>query len=350
MMQISGSRASSVGAWLMLAGLVLLANARAARVDDVFAQIVPAPNAGPEATRAAFTDALRRVLIKATGLDAAGSDAVVARFGDPATLVQQYRRDGSGNLWAQFDPAAIRRGLVEAGLPVWGEDRPLTAVWLAYDTGSGERDVVAAAGGDGPTAVGLRAELLAAAAARAVPVVLPLRDSQELGVVSSADVWGEFTDPVVKASARYQADATLIGRARLFPAGSAPDVKWTLLAGGERADWRGGIADGPRGLAERLVQRLGSGAVTTAAARLEVTGITSLDGYGEVLSYLQSLDVIESVSVAGLSGATVSFDLALRGERDRLVRALAARRILEPSPPAVSGSDALRYRLASGGP
>jgi hypothetical protein len=38
MMQFSGARARSVGAW-MLAGLAFLTSARAARVDDVYAQI-----------------------------------------------------------------------------------------------------------------------------------------------------------------------------------------------------------------------------------------------------------------------------------------------------------------------
>ena len=115
------------------------------------------------------------MLVKATGRDSAARDpAVMSRFGDPQALVQQFRRDGSGNLWVQFDAAAIRRGLNAAGLPVWGDDRPATVVWLAYDTGSGERDVLAGGGTDGTAGAALRRDLLEGAAARAVPVVLPL--------------------------------------------------------------------------------------------------------------------------------------------------------------------------------
>jgi hypothetical protein len=174
--------------------------------------------------------------------------------------------------------------------------------------------------------------------------------------VSFADVWGDFVEPVVKGSARYQADAVLIGRARLFPAGM-PDVRWTLLAGGERAEWRGGIADGPQGLADRLAQRLASAATPEAGTtRLAVSGISTLDEYGLVLGYLKGLDVIESLDVAGIADESIDFDLRLRGDRERLVRALAVRRVVEPVadpsagadiPGTASGEPVLRYRLGA---
>jgi hypothetical protein len=302
----------------------------AAHVEDLYTASVPVADASPETTRAAFTEALRRVLVKATGRDSAARDpAVMSRFGDPQALVQQFRRDGSGNLWVQFDAAAIRRGLNAAGLPVWGDDRPATVVWLAYDTGSGERDVLAGGGTDGAVSAALRRDLLEGAAARAVPVVLPLRDSQDLAAVTYADLWGDFTEPVVKASGRYQADAVLIGRARLFPAGM-PDVRWTLLVGNERMDWRGSIADGPAGLAERLAARLASGSAGAQSLRLGISGIQSLDAYGLVLGYLQGLDVIESLSLVAVAADEMTFDLRLRGDRELLARAFAVGRIVEP--------------------
>ena len=235
MIQIIGGRAGPVLAALALLSWALVAgSAAAARVEDLYATSVPARDPSPEATRAAFAEALRRVLVKVTGRGATVQDAtVMSHFGDPEAMVQQFRRDGAGNLWVQFDATAVRRGLDAAGLPAWGDNRPATVVWLAYDTGGGERDVLAGAGNDGPIAAAIRRDLLTAAAARGVPVVLPLRDSQDLAAVTYADLWGDFTGPVVQASARYQADAVLIGRARLFPAGMT-DVRWTLLLDNER--------------------------------------------------------------------------------------------------------------------
>lgn len=347
--------AKTAAAAVLLALLVLSLPARSVPVEGIYASTAPVTGDTDEALRAAFAEALRGVLVKATGRTDAGRDpALLARFGDPSRLVQQYRRDPAGRLWAQFDALAVRRGLEAAGLPVWSEDRPLTIVWLAFDAGGGERDVLGSGGSDSPLVTALRRELTVAAEARGVPLVLPLRDSQDLAAVSYADVWGEFSEPVMKASARYRADAVLIGRARLVPAGM-PDVRWTLTAGGERSDWRGNIADGPAGLAEHLAQRLASAPAAAGGTEevvvLEVRGLASFDDYGLVLGYLTGLDVIESLEVARLRDDAVEFDLRLRGDRERLVRALAVRRIVEP----VEGSDAsaagasaasfLRYRL-----
>jgi hypothetical protein len=344
----AGALSCAVVAWLC----AWAPPAGAVRVDGIFADTVPVTGAGQEATTAAFAEALRRVVVKATGRAAAGQDpALLGRLGDVSALVQQYRRDAGGRLWVQFDAAAVRRALEAAGYPAWGEERPVSVVWLAYDAGDGERDVLGSGAAEGGAAAALRRELLAAADARAVPVVLPLRDSQDLAAVSFADVWGDFPDAVARASVRYQADAILVGRARLFPPGMT-DVRWTLVAGGERAEWRGSLADGPAGLAERLGQRLG----TTADAggslvRLAVDGVASFEQYGALLAYLQGLDVVGAVSVARARGQSVEFDLALRGDRERLEKALAVRRVVEPaaSDPAsgAAPAGALRYRVGT---
>ena len=358
MIQISGRQARpAVAALALLSWAFLTGTATAARIDDLYAASVQVTDVSPEATRAAFAEALRLVLVKVTGRGSAVQDAqVMSHFANPEAMVQQFRRDGAGNLWAQFDASAVRRGLDAAGLPAWSDNRPATVVWLAYDTGAGERDVLAGAGPDGPVATALRRDLLAAAAARAVPVVLPLLDSQDLAAVTYADLWGDFAGPVIKASGRYQADAVLIGRARLFPAGMT-DVRWTLLLGNERQEWRGGVADGPQGLAERLAQRLASAGIAGGPAlRFGVSGIRTLDDYGRVLSYLQAMDVIESLSVGYLSGDTVMFDLKVRGDSELLTRTLAVGRVVEPvsdpgagqaAVPAIGPPPALAYRLTA---
>jgi hypothetical protein len=343
MIQFFGGRASRVAALLLAALACLPAVSHGARVADLYAAAVPAGDGSPAATTAAFTEALRRVLVKVSGRRSAAEPAVVGRFGDPAALVQQFRREAGGKLWAQFDPAAVRRGLAAANLPVWGDDRPATLVWLAYDNGAGERDIVGS-GADAGNAGALRQDLLDAAGSAGVPVVLPLRDSQDIAAVSAADVFGEFIDPLRRASARYQSDAILVGRARLVPPG-LPDVRWTLLTGSERAEWRGGVADGPQGLAERLSQQLAGTSAGAGSLTLGVSGIGTLDQYGAVLAYLRGLDVVETVGVAAFGGDTVRFDLTLRGEPERLDRALALRRVLEPDAGEAADGATLHYRL-----
>lgn len=344
MIHISGSQARFALALLLLVLVGLPAMAMAARVADLYAAAVPAGEGSTAGNAAAFAVALRQVLVKASGRQAAAESAVIATFGDPGTLVQQYRRDPAGNLWVQFDPAAVRRGLAAANLPAWSEDRPNTLVWLAYDNGAGDRDIVPGSGGTGPAGA-LREQLLEAAASRGVPLLLPLRDSQELEAPGAADVWGEFTDVIRRASVRYQADVILVGRARLFPTGPA-DVRWTLLEGTERSDWRGAVADGPGGLAERLAAGVAVAPAGQGTVALLVSGVQTFDQYGGLLAYLAGLDAVQSVGVADIRGDSLRLDLRLRSDPGQLARLLALRRILEPEAAGSAADGVLHYRLA----
>lgn len=351
-MQISGTRATTGLVSIALLWLALAQMAGAARVDDLYATAVPVADESATATGIAFRDALKNVLVRVTGRAASAEDAaLLGRLGDPGALVQQYRHDGMGQLWVRFDGAGLRRMLEGAGVPAWGENRPLTVIWLAYDGGAGERDVLAAEGNEG-AAADLRRTLLAAAGDRAVPVVLPLRDSEELAAVTYADVWGDFSEPLVRASQRYRADAILLGRARLYPPGM-DDVRWTLLLGNERQEWRGTVADGPRGLAERLAERFATApGAAGGSLRLAVAGVGSIDQYGALLAHLRGLDSVDAIDVTAASGDTLLLELRLRGSREQLLRGLALRGQLEPLAEGPTGSlpladdlPVLHYRL-----
>ena len=111
MIHISGSQARFALALLLLVLVGLPARAMAARVADLYAAAVPAGEDSTAGNAAAFAVALRQVLVKASGRQAAAETAVIATFGDPGTLVQQYRRDPAGNLWVQFDPAAMHASI-----------------------------------------------------------------------------------------------------------------------------------------------------------------------------------------------------------------------------------------------
>jgi len=333
---------------LVLAGLAMAGPASAARMADIYTAAVPMVGEGDEVRRAAFSDALARVLVKATGRADAAQD--IRLFSEPAAMVQQFRRESGSGLWVRFDSAAVRRTLESNGITVWGDDRPLTAVWLAFDMGNGERDVLASTPGEGASAA-LRRDLLESAQARAVPLVLPLRDSEEIAEVSFADVWGDFSSRVTQASRRYGADAVLIGRARAYPAGLT-DVQWTLIVAGERLEWRGSVADGPAGLAERLARRLaveGPAGAVADTIRLVVSGVGNMQQYGAVLAYLSNLSVVEALSVAGVTDDRLILDVSVRVDREQLARALAVRRVLEPldADEPRDGSE-MRLRLVSG--
>jgi len=195
------------------------ADARAASVSGLYGAPVELASGASAPSRDNFNEALSWVLVKVTGLSEAESAAARARlFPNSSSLVQRYSVLSDEQVQIDFDPLAVRKVLDGAGMPVWGPDRPLVAVWLAVDIGGGQRYILSGGSGGGRSAQDdaedeLRLAVQDIAASRGLPIVLPLVDAQDLSRVSFSDLWGDFRDPVVTASQRYGAEAVLIGRA-----------------------------------------------------------------------------------------------------------------------------------------
>jgi len=314
----------------------------AARVTDLYAAQVPSEGGVTRDLSGSFDTALRNVLVKVTGhRDVTADPVVMNQFAAAESYVEQYRMDPDGSIWVLFDRIALRRALDGIGQPVWGEERPLTLVWLVLDYGAGTRDFLAAAAehesgliatpapaGDPERQLAVREILQTTAVERGLPLILPLIDSEELGVVSISDVWGGFTESLVLASQRYGVDAILVGRVRVRSVENA-QVRWTLILGKERFDWDGDIASGPDRIADFFSTRLATSSSASGQMHLRVDGVNSLDDYGRLSRYLSALDVIEDYSVDQITEQTVVFSLLVRGDADRLMRSIALRRVLQ---------------------
>jgi hypothetical protein len=325
-----------------------------ARLSDLYSAEVEV--SGPQRDLdSAFADALAQVVVKVTGRRAGEVAASLPSLGDPATLVQQYRNISPGQLSVGFDALALRRALDAAGLPFWGEERPATLVWLAMDAGRGQRDILAAADQELPVnatgddaAAAARSVLLDSAAARGLPLILPLVDGEDLQLVNFADLWGDFTEPVLEASQRYRADAVLIGRARGTDLETAR-VRWSLLTGDERIDWNGSVASGPDEAADILAARLAAGPGAARALLVAVEGIDSLANYGNVTQYLSALSNVDACEVVEVAGDRVLYNLRVRGDVDQLMRVIALRRLLAPVDPVPGAATADLYYSVIGG-
>lgn len=323
-----------VAAWLVVAVWGPVGDARAAPVSGLYGSVVDLKKGSSAPSRENFNEALSWVLVKVTGLSDAESTAARARlFPNASGLVQQYSLQPDDQVYVEFDSAAVRKVLDAAGLPVWGTDRPLVAVWLAVDSGGGRRYILSggsvSGGAQGEAEDELRLAVTEMADGRGLPIVLPLVDAQDLARVSFSDIWGDFRDPVVNASQRYGAEAVLIGRSRSM----SPDsqgVRWTLIAGGEQAAWQGSVISGPAEAAAFLSRRLATYADSAGSLRVQVMGINNLDKYGRILKYFRSLNIVDSASVARVNANSVEFELVVRGDTRRLSRTLDASQLLSP--------------------
>lgn len=316
---------------LLVAMLVLPDSARAVRVASVYAAEVELAD-GSNGLRKAFDAALEQVLVKVSGLESLGNPgARRALVPDSGQLVRQYSRLSGGRVRVEFDGVQLSRILDAAGQPVWGIERPLLSVWYATDDGAGNREILA--GGSGTEGAGsgpqdeLRTSLQSAADSRGLPVVFPLVDAEDLGRISFADIWGNFSAPLLQASQRYGADAVLIGRARSLSANERR-VRWTLVTRTEQHAWEGTVSAGPEQAATWLAQRLATYADASGAVRLVVASVDSLDRLGRLQKYLRSLNVVQNAQIVRVEGDRIEFELLVRDDTRRLSRSLDNGRLL----------------------
>lgn len=181
--------------------------------------------------QAALKKALRQVFIKMSGstnvLDNAG---VKAALTSPQSLLRSYRFAFDNNRTyyiAEFDQAKLNEILQRELLPLWGDRRPETIVWLAQE-GENETRVIL----DESLKTDLQHELKQTAKERGVPLSLPLMDLTDNVNISTYDVWGRFVEPLRKASMRYSVDNIIGARVYRNTPSEIPDLPENVVPSG----------------------------------------------------------------------------------------------------------------------
>ena len=352
-----------LGAMLLAVFLLGASVVNAADSSYLYTARVPMEPNNPQSRERAYEVALSQVLLRITGQqNALPPEQIKEWFPNPARYVMQYRPGEDDTLWVTLDGATLERVLRDAGYTVWGADRPLTLVWLAVDWGEGEREIVAADDPDRNLAEArsidrnrlLRERIQDVALERGLPIAFPLLDAEELELVSFSDIWGGFNDAVLEASRRYGANSVLVGRLR---ADTVERNRWSYFIGGERREWTGEPEEAINMLADTLAEQFAvSGDAPLESISLTISGINSVEAYGQVHSFMQNLQGIEHLAIDSVSGDRIQYQVEAHGGRERLQRSLGFSRMLEPDDsfdrPFVAsadpGSAALEYRYRSG--
>lgn len=301
----------------------------AVEVPTLFTAEVPFDREAEDPRAQAYRAALLEVLTRVSGSAFAADTLLVEElFPEPEAYVVQFRPGAQDTLWVSFDGEAVQQTLRAAGQTVWGSDRPLTLIWLAVDWGQGEREIIAADDPDRSLDETrsinrnrlLRERLLDFAERRGLPIAFPLLDTEDLQKVGFSDIWGGFDELVLDASGRYEAGSVLIGRIR---PGSTQRTRWTYHFGGEDRVWNGGPEFALAQVAELLASEFAIGGdAPLRTVDLAVSGIVTVDHYGEVQNLLAGITLIENVSIIQVEGDRIVYSVEAHGGAERLARAL----------------------------
>jgi hypothetical protein len=302
-------RAARLSALVGLLAIGLASPAWAGRPVRVY-------EASVRGSEAAAPEAMREVLVRATGRRDAGNDPALSDLVTNAARYVRSSRTTDGVSQFVFDGAAIERDVDAAGRSVWNPERPFTIVVLSPPL-------------SGPAADSARRALEEIGEARGLPVaLLPMAIADGSGNELASDA-------LLQSAQRLGGDAVLLGRtdgappsgATPSPAGAPPSGswQWTLLTDYARENWTGSFEAGVNGAADALARVQGeTQQLPEADALVQVSGVATLADYAAVERVLSELPGVRRSGLEEAAGTTATFRVLIRGGADAVAHALAS--------------------------
>jgi len=289
---------------LLASLLVLSPLARAEVVDNLYQVREPVTSQQPDERNAALKRAFQVLAVRLTGDPQAGQNpGLASALAAPEALITQYGYDAGPPevLVVNFDPAAAERALGQAGLSVWGANRPVVMVWWLNDADSGASLV-----GDGQPA---SAAVQRGAQRAGLPIRLPLADLSEQLAGTAANI--DASDPTAlrQASERYGANALLAVHAK--PQGNGWQALWRLWNGGAAEQGSSQAAD-QDALAAAVLQDVGARLSKKFVSRPGTTQpLTLIADNSNFERYAQLQKVLEPLSsrLVKVEGTQLTYDL-----------------------------------------
>ena len=322
--------------WILLA-LTMVSFSTATRSEvmkDLYTASWPVADQTTQVRARALGNAFAQVLVRASGHEKVLNSSVIqnsiANASDYMRLYSYKKLNLAEQkiykkpllLKVSFEPTAVTNLLKEAGQPVWNNNRPNGVFWIATDS-NGEREI--AADGQDVEAVAVRKQ----AYQRGLPVVIPLMDLDDKSAISISDVWGKFSEPVTRASRRYNADYVVMGS--LSESANGWQGSWLVNLGNDNmrfttsgASTEQAVSKMVNRIADRLAMRLA--VVLNSQTEINyilVKGLSSIESYAKAQSLLNNLSMVSSVNAVEVKESDVLFEIGLQSAPQYLIDALA---------------------------
>ncbi|HSC83583.1 MAG TPA: DUF2066 domain-containing protein [Pseudomonas sp.] len=317
-------------------------------VSDLYQVREAVTSQQPEERNAALGKALETLVLRLTGDSQAVQNPALATVRqDPQQLVSRFSYEGD-KLVVDFDPLTTENKLRQAGIALWGANRPAILTWWLNSAGDGVSLI-----GDGQDAA---APLRQAAQHRGLPLRLPLADLSEQLVATPENLGANQPDALRPVSERYAADALLTVQAH--EENGQWQAQWRLWLGDSREQGsaqgsdQAALADAVLlAVSERLAPRFVVKPGAASALTIEVQG-ANLARYAELERLLEPF-AARLLQVKGdqltwqvnASSEQLRAQLGLAGLQELPADAAPLDASAQPgTPPAPAPSNLLRFR------
>jgi len=237
--------------WVAIVLLLLLLGGGSSFADQLYRAQTIVTGTGEANRIEALGPLLEEVLVKVSGAQRLAGDPRLAPFKARAKdLVGEYSyrdqmsgipihdeqgtRDRPYDLTVDFDPVKIADALKQLGHKVWAAPRPTLAVFAGLQQGANSYVIAA----DGDRGTDQRDSLLAIAARRGVPVVLPSIDALKKTAVDGPKLAKATPASLAGALEGKSSDTMLIGQLKWNERKLGWDAQWRMDFGGKPHSWR----------------------------------------------------------------------------------------------------------------
>lgn len=324
---------------LLLAGFACVVGvnlAEAVRVTSLYHAVVPVQSQSAEERNQALPQGLGQVLVKVSGnTQILLNPNIKSRINSPESLMQAFLylpNTKTFLLQLNFDPEGINQLLRDAGVPIWGQNRPLILVWMVNQQDKLPPEIVDNDGGNI-----ISSSLKQAAELRGLPVIFPMMDVTDLGQVTVADIQAQTMPKLANAGKRYASDAMLVGQITQNATGY--QVAWKLVLGEQQ--WNGtstgktltdvftSVSDSA---AAALMARYATVMTDNAGTQvtLKISGVKEADDFSLLMQYLSALTPVVDVQPIRIAANEVVLNISLRSTQQSFAQAVALGQKLQP--------------------
>ena len=346
---------------LMLLTLPLISwqPSEALQVSGLYSQQIPVTNDGEAERNRAFKEALAAVVVKVSGdprwLENPAIERAIAQAqnyveatsyisesiqlpledntASADTDEEQFYTAEQRIISVNFAAALIDELLEDADIPVWDGNRPSVLVWMVLQSSAGDREFLTA--DSNPEIVNVMQDF---AAARGLPIIFPVLDFEDRRTLTENVVWNLDEAAISIASERYGADSILAGRLH-FTASDELVGLWQFQFQEEADVFDGFDSELQSYLYDplnRITTRLAGyfailpESIDGGSILLRIDGIKNLNAYSSLLSYVENLGLVATVTTAEVDGERIELQLSLVGDTRQLYEQIALDRDLLP--------------------
>jgi len=296
----------------------------AVKMSNLYQTEVSVPSQTYDLREQAVKDGLLQVLIKISGNTEIDKNPVIkAGLKKANYYVQEYSyssdsRDASQyQLKISYEPSDVNRLLANAKVASWGENRPLTLVWLAV---TDKKHITSIIGHEMTGTI--FDKMMQESKSYGMPLIFPVMDVSDINSVSAEDIRAMNIAVLQGAAKRYSPDALLIGEIEENDHGS--QSQWQLIMKDKQWDWKiannstdGVISNVMNQVSQAVSGRYAAKTVMNKAAllwvKVEVGHLTKRRDLIRLVQYLKQITNVQQVELIQIEGDIVKLSVQVQG-------------------------------------